>query len=227
MTALTEQVYYQDAMLREPSSVTHADERVDSYDYAMGIYSSYAFTVNPQGAYRRVTIEHLGPNGTALEFLSTRDTTVTDSGGRVVLREQAVWIPPGHWATTSRAATTYDAKGRPVQVSRLDPADNSVIGLTTTVWGDCCNKRTVTDESGIVTTHIADRLGRPTRTIRWGVEGCDSQSIVARATDVDYASVEYGGIGAFEQVTVTEGPLPGVYGYAAHSETAEIDPLAA
>ncbi|MBK9126253.1 MAG: hypothetical protein IPM13_00415 [Phycisphaerales bacterium] len=61
VTALTEQVYYQDAMLREPSSVTHADERVDSYDYAMGIYSSYAFTVNPQGAYRRVTIEHLGP----------------------------------------------------------------------------------------------------------------------------------------------------------------------
>lgn len=151
----------------------HVEER--------GNLSGTAFTPDTSGAAKRLTITHgtvSSPDGVA--YRSTREITITDAEGRLVVYDQAVYTGSGH-ATIVGETNTYDLLGHRVLSTRngritgeadwdgrtlLSESDER--GIVTGYGYDDYGRRHQETRAGVTTTHGYDTEGRAVTTTRSG-----------------------------------------------------------
>lgn len=155
------------------AAVTFPDGRQDSYTYEKGDYVPNAdpalrqFTPAANGLAQRVTIVHgteTAPDGVTNR--SSKDVSLLDGLGRVVLREKYVYTGAGY-ERVAWAAMDYDASGHLTQVRQHNGQ------TTSSAWaGD--HKTSDVDESGVETAYTYDSVWRVKTLTRKGVAASGS-----------------------------------------------------
>jgi RHS repeat-associated protein len=148
-----------DFLVNRVSSVQYPDGRKDTYSYEKGDYTTNVdpslnqFTPNPGGLTQRETLIHGTtslPDGVA--FKSTKETTVRDQFGHVVLQEIYVYTGTGY-SRIGWSVMDYDDRGHLTQTRRINGT------VVTATWnGD--QKTADVDETGIETDYTYDSLNR-------------------------------------------------------------------
>jgi YD repeat-containing protein len=166
------------------ASVTHPDGRKDIYDYSTGAFGGVSNpTFGGSGDCRQTLVSHEGPTG-PLNNSSTQDATITAACGRVVAHK--TWgRTGGAWQLIHVTTRDYDFENDEATEYRLDPNHFATQITQTVSTGEGCGcsssgSYTVADETGLVTKHYKDALGRPTSTVVVGVP-----------VDGDYAAQDY------------------------------------
>lgn len=103
--------------------------------------------------FHYVAVTHLGPSG-GVAGKSTREVTITDKVGNVVLEEMWATENGTDYTVAAWSASVHDSRGR---VTHTYGSDSSLVSTTYT---DCCGADSVTDASGIETVYETDLIGR-------------------------------------------------------------------
>lgn len=150
------------------ASIQRPDGRKDTYTYEKGNYVTNAdpalneFVPDPNGLAQRDMMVHgtvSSPDGIAGK--TTRETTVRDRFGNVVLQEVYAYTGTDY-ARVSWSVMDYDERGHVTQTRRSNGT------ILTAVWtGDL--KSSDIDENGIETTYTYDALNRIATRTRKGV----------------------------------------------------------
>ena len=150
------------------ASVQHPDGRKDTFSFEKGDYTTNVdpslnqFTPNPGGLAQRETVVHgttAAPDGVA--FKSTKETSVRDQFGQVVLQEVYVYTGAGY-SRINWSVMDYDDRGHLIQTRRINGT------VVTATWnGD--QKTADIDENGIETNYTYDSLNRVSTQTKKGV----------------------------------------------------------
>jgi RHS repeat-associated protein len=215
------------------TTITHflnsSDERIDYIDYPDGRRDDYGYdddlsyttgtppSYNLGGSgsgchYREVVHGYVSGGSLAkLTDKSTKDVTIVDGAGRVLLSETQVWNGSA-WATmVDWTSHEYDENGRPTATYYANGT------AQTTSYPDCCS-RTETAVDGVQTTYTMDPLGRPDTVVRAAVTGQGYTTQPAITTEYDYSTARQvqvtvsatdGDLGALSQSTIRKYDLAG------------------
>lgn len=158
-----------DFLANRLASVEHPDGTKDTYSYEKGHYVPDAvnpalaqFTPDANGQGERTTVVHgttAAPDGVA--FKTTKETSVRDQFGNVVLKETFVYTGAGYERVGWRVSV-YDDRGNLTQTTRHD-------GRVSTATWDGDRKTSESDESGVETVYTHDPLGRVKTQTKKGV----------------------------------------------------------
>lgn len=143
--------------------------------------SNAVFTAHSSGTAKRLSITHgtvSSPDGVA--YRSTREVTVTDAEGRLVVYDQAVYSGAGY-ATIVGETNTYDPLGHRVLSTRNGRitgeadwdgrtllSESGERGVVTGYGYDDYGRRHQETRAGVTTTHGYDTEGRGVTTTRSG-----------------------------------------------------------
>ncbi|HMP90393.1 MAG TPA: hypothetical protein PJ991_09335, partial [Kiritimatiellia bacterium] len=172
-------------------SVQFKDGRKDVYTYSLGTLDAGqtppVFTPDVEGTYRQTTVTHEGPSG-PVTHKSTRDVSIEDEFGNVVLRETHVY-DGSDWDNISWTVNNHDEFGRLLSSLRSNGE------LTEESW-NCCGKESETDAAGKTILYSHDALNRIDMMTRVGISG-------GSWPDQENVIVTYTYDGAGRQITET------------------------